>query len=261
MQNKIFYVYMYLREHDSIHGCKGSPYYIGKGKNKRSHDKNHSVKLPTNKTNIRMIITDISEDEAFMWEEYWISFFGRIDKGTGCLHNRTNGGDGVSGGSHEPWNKGITGYSIHSEEYKQKIRSRMKQGRIALYGENRAKEIIKSIGDSLRGRTHEDIYGEKSESLKKQVSDKLSKPLIELVGEEKYAEAMAIRIATLTKSNDARKIDLSYETLLEINAKVEAGELWKNIVSFYKCSIDTINKNFKEKKLKKAKRGKARIHR
>jgi hypothetical protein len=250
MNGTSFYVYMYLRAYDSKNGCKGSPYYIGKGKGKRSHDKNHTYKIPTDHNNIRIIVDNISEDEAFMWEEFWISFFGRIDIESGCLRNLTDGGEGRSGSL--PWNKGVTGYKLHSEEYKQKVKSRMQQGLVALYGAERATKIRKKMAESLRGRSHEDIHGEKSESLKKQISDKLSKPLIDIIGKDKFANAMATRIKTLTKANAARKIDLSYDTLLEINEKVESGMSWEYITSSYGCSIDTINRNFREKQLKKS---------
>jgi len=79
---KIFYTYMWLRE-------DGTPYYVGKGYGTRAwrrgcppHDR---------------IIVQESEDEAVQAEIFLIAFYGRKDKGTGILHNFTDGGEGTSG--------------------------------------------------------------------------------------------------------------------------------------------------------------------
>lgn len=84
---------MYLREKDSDNGPTGSPYYIGKGKNRRAtacHGKH--IAIPK-KENIRFIQENLSEDDAFMWEVFWIAEFGRVDLDSGCLRNRTDGGE------------------------------------------------------------------------------------------------------------------------------------------------------------------------
>jgi hypothetical protein len=87
----IYYTYAYLRE-------SGTPYYIGKGKGKRAWAK-HSKWLPKPKDPSRVLVlkTGLTEGEAFKHEVYLIAVFGRKDLGTGILHNRTNGGDGLSG--------------------------------------------------------------------------------------------------------------------------------------------------------------------
>lgn len=162
----IYYVYMYLRERDSVNGCKGSPYYIGKGKNKRAFTNQHNVFLPKNKSNIRFIETDLDEETAFMWEEYWISFFGRIDLGLGCLHNLTNGGDGPSGTMPSeitrqkmrdakqgfiPWNKGLTS----------KDDSRILSGESASgFGRNPFKNFTENEMDEYRKKCSENSSGE-----------------------------------------------------------------------------------------------------
>lgn len=87
----MFYTYLWLREDDS-------PYYVGKGTGRRafSNHKSHRVFKP--KSNERIVL-QYWEDEgtAFAYEMYLIDFWGRIDLGTGILHNKTHGGEGPSG--------------------------------------------------------------------------------------------------------------------------------------------------------------------
>ena len=56
---------------------------------------------------IHFLHKNISEEESFEWERYWIKYFGRRDNGTGQLTNHTDGGEGTSG--HPAWNRGKPG--------------------------------------------------------------------------------------------------------------------------------------------------------
>jgi hypothetical protein len=86
-----YYIYSYLRE-------DYSPYYIGKGSGKRAYNKGpKEVKPPRDKSRIRILKADLTEEEAFLLEKLYILMFGRIDSGTGILRNRSDGGDGSSG--------------------------------------------------------------------------------------------------------------------------------------------------------------------
>jgi hypothetical protein len=96
MATNKFYVYQYLREKDSPNGKAGTPYYIGKGCGKRAWGK-HTVLIPSDPTNIKIIAEHLSEADAFAMEIAFIAKYGRLDKGTGILRNRTDGGDGTSG--------------------------------------------------------------------------------------------------------------------------------------------------------------------
>jgi len=87
--NNNFYTYAYLRE-------DGTPYYIGKGRNKRINDKQHNVNLPPKERRL-FLKKNLTEQEAFNHEVYMIALFGRKDIGTGILQNHTNGGEGGSG--------------------------------------------------------------------------------------------------------------------------------------------------------------------
>lgn len=95
-------MYMYIREKGSINGHAGSPYYIGKGHGRRAFNKHSNVPLPKDRGRIIVVYENLSEAEANMEEKRLIMVYGRIDKGTGCLRNRTDGGEGQCGIQYTP---------------------------------------------------------------------------------------------------------------------------------------------------------------
>lgn len=93
-----YYTYAYLRENDSKHGKRKTPYYIGKGKGKRMYKANgRCCGVPVDKNFIVILKSGLSEQEAFKWEEFYIRHYGRQDLGTGILRNKSDGGEGASG--------------------------------------------------------------------------------------------------------------------------------------------------------------------
>lgn len=89
----VFYTYMWLRE-------DGTPYYVGKGKNRRAFTKhlNGKRQLYPPLDSARILVQEFPEEKsAFEAERFLIAYYGRIDKGTGCLRNFTDGGEGPSG--------------------------------------------------------------------------------------------------------------------------------------------------------------------
>lgn len=87
-----FYSYLWLR-------CDGSPYYAGKGFGNRAFVRHKRLYPPVDKSRI-LVFPMLSEAEAFESETALIDLFGRRDLGTGCLHNFTNGGEGLVGLRH-----------------------------------------------------------------------------------------------------------------------------------------------------------------
>jgi hypothetical protein len=84
-----YYTYAYIRKN-------GTPYYIGKGINKRAYcrtsHKSHGIYTPPD-DRILLLKANLTEEEAFKHEIYMISIFGRVDTKTGILYNKTSGGD------------------------------------------------------------------------------------------------------------------------------------------------------------------------
>jgi hypothetical protein len=95
-----FYVYAYLRSRPSKFGDVGSPYYIGKGQTDRRFSKFRNAKPPIDPANNVLLKEGLAEQDALAEEIRLIKLYGRIDLGTGCLRNRTDGGDGASGYVH-----------------------------------------------------------------------------------------------------------------------------------------------------------------
>lgn len=95
-----FYTYAYIRASDSFTATAGTPYYIGKGSGRRAWLKaKGEVSPPEDKSLIVILETNLTEVGALAIERRLIAWYGRVDLGTGILRNKTDGGDGVCGGS------------------------------------------------------------------------------------------------------------------------------------------------------------------
>jgi hypothetical protein len=106
---KTFYTYLWLRE-------DGTPYYVGKGHSKRAIRKGSPQDLS------RILIQEHeSEQDAFTAEVFLIAYYGRIDLGTGCLRNRTDGGEGHSNPSAETRHKIAESKRNLSQESRRKL--------------------------------------------------------------------------------------------------------------------------------------------
>ncbi len=92
-----YYVYAYERKIASKHGPAGSFYYIGKGRGNRARRNHGHIHVPKDPKRIVMIKVNLTEEDAFSLEKSQIKEYGRIDNGTGCLRNLSDGGEGPSG--------------------------------------------------------------------------------------------------------------------------------------------------------------------
>jgi len=93
-----FYVYAYIRSKDSKTAKAGTPYYIGKGSDKRAwcHFKNEATQPPDDTRYIVILETNLTDLGAKAIERRLIRWWGRKDKNTGILRNMTDGGDGAA---------------------------------------------------------------------------------------------------------------------------------------------------------------------
>lgn len=82
-----FYVYAYLRKDNT-------PYYIGKGHGQRAFDQKRK-NIPKDHSRIKILHSNLLEEDTFKLEIAYIKLFGRKDLGTGILRNLTNGGEGA----------------------------------------------------------------------------------------------------------------------------------------------------------------------
>lgn len=181
-----FYVYAWQ------HPC-GTPFYIGKGKGKRSHSmagRNVIFKgivsrmlCAGGEPVIVLAHEGLTEEQAFYLERSEINKYGRIIDGTGSLSNMTDGGEGISGHSHSEDTKEKMRVSSrgkkHSEETRAKLahiarniseetRAKLAAAGRAISEENREKlrssqtgkvlstEVRAKMSLAMTGRTHSD---------------------------------------------------------------------------------------------------------
>jgi hypothetical protein len=105
---KGYYVYMYLRSKSSPNGEIGTPYYIGKGNGSRIQEfHGRHIAVPKSSENRRTVSEGLNEADAFQLEMLLIHQYGRIDLGTGCLHNLTDGGEGARRSLRKPQSEAL----------------------------------------------------------------------------------------------------------------------------------------------------------
>ena len=181
---KEYYTYAYLREDKT-------PYYIGKGKGNRLYKRGSRVFAPPkDKSRIIYLKQNLTEGEAFKHEIYMIAVLGRIDLGTGILHNRTDGGEGISNPSEETRRK-------MSETHKGKIVSEESRKRIGEANKNPSEETRRKKSDANRGENNPNYGKTASEETRKKLSEALKNPSEEI--RRKISEASKNRSKEILK--------------------------------------------------------------
>ena len=156
-----YYTYAYLREDKT-------PYYIGKGKGKRIYSKQKYIKPPKDKLRIIFLKNNLTEAEAFKHEIYMIAVLGRKDLGTGILHNRTNGGDGVSGAIVSDETRRKIGEASKGRTHSEKTRRKLSE---ASKGKTHSEETKIKISESQKGEKHHNYGKTASEETKRKISE------------------------------------------------------------------------------------------
>lgn len=190
MENK-FYIYFH------INPIKQEVFYVGKGHGNRAYSKGMRNSLWHNTINkygyeIKIEHDNLTEEESFKLEKFYIQKFGRKDLKLGPLVNMTDGGDGVSGiicseetkkkmsEAHKGKNTWTTGTKA-SEETKFKM-SKSQSGRKTTdetkkkiseshKGIKRSKETIKKMSKSRSGAKNHNFGKERSEETKRKIGD------------------------------------------------------------------------------------------
>jgi hypothetical protein len=230
-----YYTYAYLREDKT-------PYYIGKGKGNREYKRSRNdIRPPKDKSRIIFLKQNLTEAEAFKHEIYMIAVFGRKDLGTGILHNRTDGGEGVSGRilSQESRrkiseaNKGNTNClgKTHSEESKKKM-SESQKGNTKMLGKTHSEETKRKMSASSKGNTN--FLGKThSEETKRKMSEIKKNPSEET--RRKLSEAQKGNTKMLGKTH-------SEETKRKMSASSKGKKCWNdgcgNIKYMIECPGD-----------------------
>lgn len=135
-----------------------APYYVGiSSRAARPLEPHGACDVPSDPALIRVMRSGLSWDEAQRWECFYIARYGRVATGSGCLLNKTEGGEGSVGYVHTEsskllmsanrsgkptWNKGVP----MQPEQKAKI-SESRQGMGPLPSEVKLK-----ISKSLKGK-------------------------------------------------------------------------------------------------------------
>jgi len=133
----MFYTYLWLRE-------DGTPYYVGKGSGRRAFTSTaHGVFRPEQLNRI-LVQEQPCEVDAFEVEKFLICYYGRLDLGTGCLRNRTDGGDGASGYKYTEELRQIRRNHRHTPETRRKMKA-VHTGHVGVHHTDETRQKISAV--------------------------------------------------------------------------------------------------------------------
>lgn len=200
--SKTYYVYILVDPRTD------TPFYVGKGTGNRAFAHTKQIKAGRSTENpfkdavIRKILAEghepavvifdefQDEDSAYDLEEHIIAELGRrCHDPSGFLTNlRAAQRAPINPPGRPAWNKGMRGYSYHSDEYKDRLRSEREGKTFSdIYGPERAAQILERMSSNLKGRSLDERLGEQRAAIQKaKIQDKLKgRTLEDIVGEEK----------------------------------------------------------------------------
>lgn len=193
MREMKFYTYLWLRE-------DGTPYYVGKGKDRRAFKSRRIGDAPPRD---RIIIEEFfNEESAFEAEKFLISYYGREDMGLGCLLNLTDGGDGMDNPSADTRNRmrlAHEGKSLSREHVLRVAESNR--------GKKRSKEFCEFQSRLHSGQIISDSHRKAvSESNKRRVVSEETRKKISLVHlGNKYMTGKELSVVTRTKMSESHR--------------------------------------------------------
>ena len=144
-----------------------TPYYIGKGRPGRPYQKGGRPCVGPPRERILILYKNMTEKEAFKKEEELIRRYGRkdLDPENGLLHNRTFGGEGVSG-------------LVRTQEYKNNMSVKRSGSGNPMYGRQHKEEskriISQKVSEKMKGKNHPFFGKNHSEETKKKMSESQS---------------------------------------------------------------------------------------
>jgi hypothetical protein len=147
---------------------KNEPFYIGIGKHKTrpySKKRNTIWNSIVSKTEyeIEVLFDDLTWEQACEKEIEFIKLYGRIDLGTGCLANLTDGGDKLANLSELSRKKirEVRAKQTFTEESNIKRSQKLKGRTSPLKGRKLSEERKKQMSDIRKGRVFSDEHRKK----------------------------------------------------------------------------------------------------